>query len=114
QGQVAKLGIGTTELFQQASAAGWVQATSTTVGLQGFWLGGDFATHADGAEAAGAASDLVFPLVAGQTEINVANPNTSSLTITFRVFGANGLEVAPSTVQPLAGRGLFQSQASSL
>src|SRR6185436_3964071 len=47
-GQYAKLG---SELFVGASAAGWVQATSTAPGLTGFWLSGDFATFTDGAEA---------------------------------------------------------------
>src|SRR5262245_24925201 len=85
RGQLAKIGLGPTELFQDASAVGWVQATSTTAGLQGFWLGGDFVTYADGAEAAGTASDLIFPLVTEHTEINVANPTASSITVTFRV-----------------------------
>ena len=77
-GQVAKLGLGATEIFQDASAVGWVQATSTATGLQGFWLGGDFVTYANGAEAAGTTSELIFPLVAEHTEINVANPAESS------------------------------------
>src|SRR5262245_32226708 len=68
RGQVAKLGLGPAELFQQASASGWVQAKSATAGLQGFWLGGDFSTFADGADAAIAAVDLIFPFVSGQTE----------------------------------------------
>ena len=46
RGQLAKIGLGPAELFQQASAAGWVQATSTTTGIQGFWLGGDRSAHA--------------------------------------------------------------------
>src|SRR5262249_15593176 len=111
--QVAKLGLGATELFQEASAVGWVQATSTTAGLQGFWLSGDFVTYANGAEAAVTSSDLIFPLVAGQTEINVANPNASSITVTFPLFGANGFEVVPPTGQSLVGRGVLLSQASS-
>src|SRR6266446_2881754 len=114
RGQVPKLGLGATELFAQATADGWVQATSTTPGLQGFWLGGDFVSFADGAEAAGTAAELIFPRVAGQTEINVVNPNTSSITVTFRLFGANGVEVAPSRVQTLTGHGFLQSRSSSL
>src|SRR5215470_4150962 len=33
RGQMAKLGFGQAELFQQLSAGGWVQATSATSGL---------------------------------------------------------------------------------
>src|SRR5262245_37380991 len=45
-GQLALLG---TELFPGAAQPGWVQLTSSTSGLQGFWVGGDFATYTDGA-----------------------------------------------------------------
>src|SRR5262245_36491095 len=48
RGQLPKLGR---ELFPTAATGGWVQATSTTSGLQGFWFSGDLATFADGAEA---------------------------------------------------------------
>ena len=40
---------------------GWVQVTSTTPGLQGFWIGGDFATFTDGAGPSPAGGDLVQP-----------------------------------------------------
>src|SRR5581483_1344421 len=40
RGQISKLG---SDLFPNATASGWVQATSSIAGLQGFWLGGDFA-----------------------------------------------------------------------
>ena len=36
RGQIARLG---SEYFQNATAAGWVQASSSTSGLQGFWIG---------------------------------------------------------------------------
>src|SRR5262245_11735854 len=45
KGQFSKLG---SELFPNAPEAGWVEATSSANGLRGFWLGGDFATFADG------------------------------------------------------------------
>src|SRR5262245_12430146 len=38
-GQLAMLG---TQLFPTANQPGWVQLTSSTGGLQGFWVGGDF------------------------------------------------------------------------
>src|SRR5262249_39119073 len=69
-GQLAVLG---TQLFPSANQAGWVQATSSTGGLQGFWVGGDFATFTDGADAAAVSNDLVFPLATNNTELNIAN-----------------------------------------
>src|SRR5262249_26958466 len=112
--QLAKLGRGATELFPQASVTGWVQATTTTAGLQGFWLGGDFTTFADGAAAAGTGTEIVFPIVSGQTEINVANPGNSGLTVTLRLIDAGGIEIASSSAQTLAAHGFIQAQASSL
>src|SRR5262245_3898769 len=38
-GQFAQLA---SELFPGTSVSGWVEMTSATSGLQGFWIGGDF------------------------------------------------------------------------
>src|SRR5262249_23286242 len=92
-GQFAALG---SELFPSGQASGWVLATSPTPYLFGFWLGGDFTTYTDGGEAAPGAADLIFPLVAGNTEINVANLRSTSANITIHVFGSDGTEVAAS------------------
>src|SRR5438128_585292 len=59
RGQRARLA---SELFPGATGAGWIQATSAAGGLQGFWFAGDFATFADGAEAAASSTELVLPL----------------------------------------------------
>src|SRR5262245_23984621 len=85
-GQKARSG---NEIFTTGlGTGGWVQATSPTTGLQGFWLNYNSAlTFLDGAEAAATAVDQVVPLVAGTTEINVANPNGSANSVTLRIFG---------------------------
>ena len=57
--------------------------TSDTAGLQGFWIGGDFATFTDGANAAPSAASLMFPLVASSTEINVANTAATQTSVTI-------------------------------
>jgi hypothetical protein len=105
-------------LFPKATSAGWVEATSAATGLTGFWLGGDFATYGDGGDAAAATFDRIFPLVAGQAEINIANvPNLSrpgANTVIFRLRGAGGTDLtAPATrvIQPL---GVYQAQVSAL
>lgn len=111
KGQLSKLG---TDLFPAAAAGGWVQASSNATGLQGFWLGGDFATYTDGGDAAVSAADMVFPLVAGQTEINITNTGATANTVTIRLRGANGTDVASSAAATIPARGIYQVQASAI
>lgn len=102
------------EIFTTSlGSGGWVQATSTTPGLQGFWLNFDGAvTYIDGAEAAAAALDQVIPLVAGATELNVANPGAASNSVTIRLFGEAG-ELGTAT-QTIAANGVFQGSVATL
>jgi hypothetical protein len=114
RGQLSKLG---TEIFANPSAAGWIQATSTTTGLTGFWLGGNLSTYMDGAEAAAPGQELVFPLATGTTELNIANLATSSNDITIRVYDATGttLPLASSTVSAtIATKGIYQATLASI
>ena len=110
-GQVAKLG---TDLFPFAGIPGWVIATSATPYLSGFWLSGDFSTYTDGGEAAPTAADLIFPLIAANTEIDVANTRSSATAVTLRARGSDGSDVAPSVTRTVAGFGVLQAQASDL
>jgi len=110
-GQLALLG---SQLFPGASQAGWVQLASGTVGLQGFWVGGDFATFTDGADAAPTSGDLVFPLVTTNTELNIANTAVTSNSATIRLFGEDGSELAASVTRAIAGKGILQSQTAAL
>jgi hypothetical protein len=111
-GQKAQAG---SELFSNTGNGGWVKATSSATGLQGFWLNYNGSlTLIDGAEAASMATEVVIPLVAGQTEVNVANPNAVSTPITLRLYGSDGLEMAAAVTGNVAANGVFQSQASSL
>src|SRR3989442_218552 len=94
------------EIFSTLGSGGWVQATSTTAGLQGFWLNYDGAvTYIDGAEAATAAVDQIVPLVAGSTELNIANPGTASNSITIPLFGEDG-ELGTAVTQTNSGNGV--------
>jgi len=111
RGQIARLG---SEYFQNAATAGWVQATSTTSGLQGFWIGGDFSTFVDGAEGAVPATDQILPLVAAQTELNIANPGVSAITVTIRLLGTLGQAAASTITRDIPALGVFQSQASAI
>jgi hypothetical protein len=111
QGQVAQLG---SELFPNVTTAGWVEATSSTSGLQGFWIGGDFDTYTDGAEAAVPASDQILPLVAPRTEINIANPGNSTVVVTLHLRELNGVEFAAPVTATIPGLGVFQGMASAI
>lgn len=104
-------------MFPNGTASGWVEMTSPTSGLQGFWIGGDFSTYTDGANAATPGADLIFPLIAGRTEINVTSPNrTAALPsrTTFRLIGANGQDLAMPIQRPIASRAAYQVQVSDL
>ena len=109
-GQFARLG---SELFPAATTPGWVQMTSDATGLQGFWIGGDFATFTDGAEAAPSVASLMFPLVASSTEINIANTAATTASVTISLRQGDGTEMA-SSLETIAGMGVFQSSAASL
>lgn len=111
RGQFSRLG---SELFSNPSQAGWIQASSPAVGLQSFWVGGDFTTFMDGAAAAPSARELVFPLVTGQTELNVANPGTGVNSVTFRVYGPLGTEIAGAVTQNVAANGIYSVRTSTL
>jgi hypothetical protein len=112
-GQLARLG---NELFPNVTASGWVYVLNDTEGMQAFWLSynGDI-TSMDGAEAIGydtMGPDQVIPLVAGQAELNVINPNLLSLPVTIRLFGSNGQLAQVTRTLPVAGA--FQAQVSEL
>jgi serine protease len=111
RGQLSKLG---SELFPGASQDGWIRATSSAVGLQSFWAGGNFTTYMDAAAAAPASQTIVFPLVTPQSEINVANAGTGSNTVTFRVYGASGTELATAVTQNIATNGIYSVNAATL
>src|SRR5215468_601842 len=84
-GQYAQLAA---ELFPTITADGWVQITSATTGLQGFWIGGDFVNlnRADGAVSAPLSTDQVFPFVPALTQISVVNPGLNAISITVKGF----------------------------
>jgi len=111
RGQFSKLA---SELFPGVNQPGWVQATSDVSGLQGFWIGGDFANFADGAEAAPMSSDLVIPLVAPQSEVNIANVGGADVTVLVHLLGPDGLDLADGYPQRIAANGFFKGNVPVL
>jgi hypothetical protein len=111
RGQLAKNGA---ELFPGADAAGWVQATSSTSGLQGFWVGGDFTSFTDGAAAASSSDELVLPLVSPQSEIHIANTGAEDVTVLIETYGDEGFELAIPYPQHIKPKGFFRAELSTL
>jgi hypothetical protein len=113
-GQAAHLG---NDLFPETAANGWVYVLTDTEGMQAFWLTYNTdLTFLDGSEADGydtIGSDQVIPVVAGQTQLNVINPNFLRVPVTIHLYGANG-ELAPSVSRTLPPAGAFQDQVSEL
>jgi hypothetical protein len=103
------------ELFPTAPSGGWVQASSDSPDLHGFWMNYDGAlTSVDGAEAADSAVDLVIPFVAGETELNIVNPGPASQSVTLRLYGEAGVELATSVDRAIASHGVLQESAAVL
>ena len=109
-GQLSRLG---SELFPGVSSPGWVQLTSATTGVYGFWLGGNWSTFTDGAGGAAEATDVLVPLITGNTELNVANTASSAVTVTLSLRSADGSLLASPT-ETIQAMGVFQEDVSSL
>ena len=107
--QFSKLG---SELFPNLTPPGWVQATSPSPGLQGLWLGGDFTTTLDGADAGPIARELIFPFVSSSAltgEINIANVSSVSNTVTLRLFNTGGIEAPTSLTVTIPPNGVYRN-----
>ena len=110
-GQVANLFA---ELFRNSDANGWVQATSSVSGLQGFTMGGDFTNNVDGAASADSASDQIFPFITDTTTIVVSNPFPAPLNLTMRFFTAAGAEITPAVDLQFGGHGWSAQRVQDL
>jgi hypothetical protein len=116
-GQMAKLA---NELFPGAASGGWVGVITDTEGMQAFWLTYDGAlTYMDGAEAAqyeNTGADQIIPLIAGDTELNVVclSGLRNPVPITIRLFGPDGDELAPASIQNLPNAGAFQAHVADM
>src|SRR5437867_10695191 len=91
-----------------------VEVTSTSSGLQGFWLPLDFDNFTDRADAAASSAQLILPIVTPQSEIHVANTGANPVTVVMRIYGEEGFELAPVAVQLIPPKGFFRAEASTL
>src|SRR5262245_27137043 len=105
-GQTAKL---FPEIFGVATFDGWVQATSSSTGLTGFFLNGNTAlTDLDGAGVDQPAAEFIFPFVAQdaitKTELTIVNVNSEATTATVTLYARDG-QILGTTDLALAARG---------
>jgi YVTN family beta-propeller protein len=114
-GQLAKT---FSELFGVASFNGWVQATSSTAGLTGFFLNlNNASTDMDGAGSTVASSDILLPLAAedsvARTEVTIVNVNQEAATAAVTLYSDSGAVLLARQVS-LPPRGLIRQTLSVL
>src|SRR5436190_2543610 len=106
------------EIFGTTTFNGWVQATSGTSGLTGFFLNGNSAiTDLDGAGSMAPAADTILPLVSEdavtRSEITVVNANPEAASVTLTLYAADGTTLASKTVT-IGARALIRQTAGTL
>src|SRR4029077_10972970 len=111
RGQLARLA---SELFPATLAAGWVQVTSPTTGLQGFWFGGDFTTIGDGSEPATSASELVLPMITPVSEVHVVNTGTTDVTVIMDLLNGDGFNLDQRFPQLIRPSGFFKANIADI
>jgi hypothetical protein len=103
------------QLFSTFGSGGWIQITSSSSGLQGFWVNYDSAlTYLDGAAAAVPAINVTVPLVAGNTEVNIANPNSTAAVVSIELIGSNGKPLVATVTETIPANGVFHADAFAL
>jgi hypothetical protein len=90
-----QISVRATDLFAvTGSADGWVQVTSSTAGITGTYLLGDFAKTLGESPAVTPSSDQVIPLIrqdsTSTTQVVVANPSTGSANFTITFYDPTG------------------------
>jgi len=111
RGQIAKLA---SELFPATLVAAWVQVSSATAGLQGFWFGGDFANIGDGSEPAASAPELVVPMITLISEIHVANTGSLDVTVIMDLLNGDGLNIDERFPQRIRSNGFFKANVADI
>src|SRR5215813_13320099 len=106
------------ELFAGSRADGWIQVTSTTSGLTGFYLYGDFATRLEGSDSAPNLNEQILPVIRedqmNKTELVIVNPGPGPSTVTGRVYNANGEQVGSIPSQVIQGHAALRLRSPAL
>jgi hypothetical protein len=86
-----------TDMFAGFQADGWIQATSASSGLLGFYTSGDVSSTLEGSEASLAYTSQLIPVIRedqnNSTELVVLNPGTAPGNVTITIFNPRGEEV---------------------
>ena len=97
----------------------WVEVTSQTDGLTGFFLDGDDGlNYMDGSDVGASGIDLVLPIVENNapstTEISLVNPSDEEATVYFNFLRANGTSVASPQKRVIPARGALFGPLSTI
>src|SRR2546426_8079778 len=107
KGQISMLA---SELFAASKIDGWVQVTSPSSNLMGYYLSGDFATSLGGAESSPPLTTQVIPVVRDdqttKTEIVILNPAAANSIVTLTMFNPRGEQSGATLSQTVLPRGL--------
>src|SRR5499433_3561261 len=106
------------EVFAAAKADGWVQVTSATAGLTGFYLSGDFASTLGGSDSAPALATQIVPVIrddqTNKTELVIVNPGSSSGSASVSLYNALGQAVSSYPSQVIAAHAALRLSSSAL
>src|SRR5262249_5424754 len=107
-----------TDIFGARDFNGWVQATSSTMGLTGFFLNGNTSlTDLDGAGAVDPSAEFILPFASedstAKTEITILNVNADPATATLTLYDPSGSILASKDVS-LPARGLMRQTLSTI
>jgi hypothetical protein len=115
----AQISMRASELFAGPRADnGWVQVTSPTSGLSGFYFSGDFAATLEGAESATPYSTQVVPVIrddqANKTELIVLNPGTAASTVAVTLYNERGVQIGTVPAQLIAAHAALRLSPAAL
>ncbi len=103
------------DLFVSDHAEGWIQATSASTGLTGFYFTGDFSSALDGSAPAGSMTAQVIPLIREEgsthTDLLIINPGSAPANVTVTFYNLRG-DTVGSTVRTVAPHNAYTFRPS--
>ena len=97
------------ELFD--GGEGWIQATSPTSGLMGFYFTGDFNSTLDGSPSVAAMTSQVLPLiredVTAHTDLLITNPGSATANVVLNFSDPRGVDIG-TVSQSIPAHGVYK------
>jgi hypothetical protein len=104
-------------VFAASKIDGWIQVTSPTSGLAGYYFSGDFVTTLQGAESSVPLTAQVVPVIrddaSNKTELVIVNPGTANSTVTVTLFNARGEQAGITISQTVTAHASLRLPASA-